>query len=114
VTGQRGQVPRLDTVPGSGPLLAARRFFTQAEVSADGRSLHESDPAEWDRFYRDRWAHDKVVRSTHGVNCTGSCSWQVFVKDGLITWEHQATDYRPSPPRCAVPARCLRNCSRPV
>ncbi|MFI5063503.1 MAG: nitrate reductase subunit alpha [Streptosporangiales bacterium] len=76
-----------------GPLLAARRFFTRAEVSADGRSLHESDPAEWDRFYRDRWAHDKVVRSTHGVNCTGSCSWQVFVKDGLITWEHQATDY---------------------
>jgi nitrate reductase alpha subunit len=76
-----------------GPLLAARRFFTQAAISADGRSLHESDPAEWDRFYRDRWAHDKVVRSTHGVNCTGSCSWQVFVKDGLITWEHQATDY---------------------
>jgi nitrate reductase alpha subunit len=93
VTNQRGQVPRLDTVPGTGPLLAARRFFTQAEVSADGRSLHEPDPAEWDRFYRDRWAHDKVVRSTHGVNCTGSCSWQVFVKDGLITWEHQATDY---------------------
>jgi nitrate reductase alpha subunit len=93
VTRQRGQVPRLDTVPGTGPLLAARRFFTQAEVSADGRSLHESDPAEWDRFYRDRWTHDKVVRSTHGVNCTGSCSWQVFVKDGLITWEHQATDY---------------------
>ena len=24
-----------------------------------------------DAFYRDRWAHDKVVRSTHGVNCTG-------------------------------------------
>ena len=93
MTRQRGQVPRLDTVPGTGPLLAARRFFTQAEVSADGRSLHESDPAEWDRFYRDRWTHDKVVRSTHGVNCTGSCSWQVFVKDGLITWEHQATDY---------------------
>ena len=93
MTGRRGQGPRLDTVPGTGPLLAARRFFTQAEVSADGRSLHESDPAEWDRFYRDRWAHDKVVRSTHGVNCTGSCSWQVFVKDGLITWEHQATDY---------------------
>jgi nitrate reductase alpha subunit len=83
----------MDTVPGTAPLLAARKFFTQAEVSADGRTLHESDPADWDRFYRDRWAHDKVVRSTHGVNCTGSCSWQVFVKDGLITWEHQATDY---------------------
>ena len=29
---------------------------------------------------RERWSHDKVVRTTHGVNCTGSCSWKVFVK----------------------------------
>src|SRR5690606_10245319 len=42
---------------------------------------------------RDRWSHDKVVRSTHGVNCTGSCSWKVYVKDGIITWETQQTDY---------------------
>ena len=48
---------------------------------------------DWERSYRGRWAHDKVVRSTHGVNCTGSCSWQVFVKDGIITWESQAVDY---------------------
>ena len=93
MTGRRANGPRMDSVPGTAPLLAARKFFTQAEVSADGRTLHEADPGEWDRFYRDRWAHDKVVRSTHGVNCTGSCSWNVFVKDGLITWEHQATDY---------------------
>ena len=46
-----------------------------------------------DAFYRDRWSHDKVVRSTHGVNCTGSCSWKVYVKDGIITWETQQTDY---------------------
>lgn len=46
-----------------------------------------------DVFYRDRWSHDKVVRSTHGVNCTGSCSWKVYVKDGIITWESQETDY---------------------
>lgn len=44
-------------------------------------------------LYRDRGSHDKVVRSTHGVNRTGSCSWNVYVKDGLITWETQATDY---------------------
>src|SRR5256886_7732534 len=31
--------------------------------------------------------------STHGVNCTGSCSWKVYVKDGIITWESQQTDY---------------------
>ena len=44
-------------------------------------------------FYRDRWIHDKVVRSTHGVNCTGSCSWKVYVKDGIITWEAQQMDH---------------------
>jgi nitrate reductase / nitrite oxidoreductase, alpha subunit len=46
-----------------------------------------------DVFYRDRWSHDKVVRSTHGVNCTGSCSWNIYVRDGIITWEAQQTDY---------------------
>jgi nitrate reductase / nitrite oxidoreductase, alpha subunit len=47
----------------------------------------------WEEFYRNRYQHDKRVRSTHGVNCTGSCSWMVHVKDGLIVWEMQATDY---------------------
>ena len=47
----------------------------------------------WEEFYRNRWAHDRVVRSTHGVNCTGGCSWAVYVKDGIITWEMQQTDY---------------------
>ncbi|MEZ0367427.1 nitrate reductase subunit alpha, partial [Mycobacterium sp. pUA109] len=46
-----------------------------------------------EEFYRERWRHGKVVRSTHGVNCTGSCSWMVYVKEGLIAWETQATDY---------------------
>jgi nitrate reductase alpha subunit len=53
---------------------------------------------DWESAYRDRWAHDKVVRSTHGVNCTGSCSWNVYVKDGLITWETQAVDYPKTDP----------------
>ncbi len=48
---------------------------------------------EWEHFYRNRFQHDKVVRSTHGVNCTGSCSWNVFVKNGIVTWELQALDY---------------------
>jgi hypothetical protein len=34
----------------------------------------------WEDSYRKRWQHDKIVRSTHGVNCTGSCSWKIYVK----------------------------------
>ncbi|GAA3861420.1 nitrate reductase subunit alpha [Saccharothrix violaceirubra] len=74
-------------------LVNTRRFFTRAEVSSDLRTLHIKGGREADAFYRDRWSHDKVVRSTHGVNCTGSCSWKVYVKDGIITWESQQTDY---------------------
>jgi nitrate oxidoreductase alpha subunit len=48
---------------------------------------------KWEEFYRNRWQHDKVVRSTHGVNCTGSCTWQIHVKDGIVTWEMQGLDY---------------------
>ena len=48
---------------------------------------------KWEEFYRNRFQHDKIVRSTHGVNCTGSCSWNVFVKDGIVTWELQALYY---------------------
>ncbi|MGZ4592156.1 MAG: nitrate reductase subunit alpha, partial [Actinomycetes bacterium] len=74
-------------------LVRTRRFFTRAEVSADSRALFQIGGRQADDFYRDRWSHDKVVRSTHGVNCTGSCSWKVYVKDGIITWESQQTDY---------------------
>ncbi|RKZ44065.1 MAG: nitrate reductase subunit alpha [Gammaproteobacteria bacterium] len=48
---------------------------------------------EWEQFYRSRWQYDKIVRSTHGVNCTGGCSWRVYVKCGVITWEMQQVDY---------------------
>ncbi|MGB3185866.1 MAG: nitrate reductase subunit alpha [Ornithinimicrobium sp.] len=74
-------------------LVGTRRFFTRGEVSSDQRSMHLKGGRAGDAFYRDRWSHDKVVRSTHGVNCTGSCSWKVYVKDGIITWESQQTDY---------------------
>ena len=77
----------------SDALVRTRRFFTKGEVSDDLRTLHQTGGREADDFYRDRWSHDKVVRSTHGVNCTGSCSWKVYVKDGIITWETQQTDY---------------------
>ena len=55
------------------------------EVNPKGRG--------WEGFYRNRWQYDKIVRSTHGVNCTGGCTWQIHVKDGIVTWEMQGLDY---------------------
>jgi len=64
----------------------------------------------WEDGYRNRWDYDKIVRSTHGVNCTGSCSWDVFVKNGIITWEMQATDYPRTRPD--IPNHEPRGCPR--
>jgi nitrate reductase / nitrite oxidoreductase, alpha subunit len=74
-------------------LLRAGSHFRPGTPSRDLRVLQLSGGREADAFYRDRWSYDKVVRSTHGVNCTGSCSWKVYVKDDIITWEAQQTDY---------------------
>ena len=48
-----------------------------------------------------------------GVNCTGSCSWKIYVKNGLVTWETQQTDYprtRPDLPN-HEPRGCPRGAS---
>ncbi|MEO3886362.1 nitrate reductase subunit alpha [Nonomuraea sp. B5E05] len=79
--------------PVSDALLKMGRHLRSGTVSPDLRTLHQVGGRQADAFYRDRWSHDKVVRSTHGVNCTGSCSWKVYVKNGIITWEAQETDY---------------------
>ena len=57
------------------------------------KDLISPETRSWEEFYRNRWQHDKVVRSTHGVNCTGGCSWNIYVKEGIVTWEMQALDY---------------------
>ncbi len=65
-------------------------------MSTGNRWIHDEvapQTRSWEEFYRNRWQFDKVVRSTHGVNCTGSCSWNIHVKDGIVTWEMQALDY---------------------
>ena len=82
----------------------------QEERSSGGWAEKRCGQREWEHFYRDRWQYDKKVRSTHGVNCTGSCSWEVYVKNGIIVWETQATDY----PNCGegFPNHEPRGCPR--
>ena len=66
----------------------------------------------WEEMYRNRWQYDKRVRSTPGVNCTGGCSWNVYVKDGIVTWETQATDYPRLEP--SLPPYEPRGCQRGI
>src|SRR5512143_1524111 len=86
-------------------------FFNRTVTSfADGHGIVTREDRRWEDGYRKRWQHDKIVRSTHGANCTGSCSWKIYVKGGIVTWETQQTDYPRTRPE--LPNHEPRGCSR--
>ena len=86
-------------------------FFNRPqEPFANGHGITTNEDRRWEDGYRKRWQHDKIVRSTHGANCTGSCSWKIYVKGGIVTWETQQTDYPRTRPD--LPNHEPRGCSR--
>ena len=92
-------VSRRDFVKGIGvATVAGATGATLAEDHASSLQVVD-DPIgsypyrEWEDLYRERWDWDDTARSTHSVNCTGSCSWEVYVKDGQVWREEQAGDY---------------------
>ncbi|MHA1179148.1 MAG: nitrate reductase subunit alpha [Alphaproteobacteria bacterium] len=86
-------------------------FFNRVvDDFSDGYGVVTREDRRWEDGYRKRWQHDKVVRSTHGANCTGSCSWKIYVKGGIVTWETQQTDYPRTRPE--LPNHEPRGCSR--
>ncbi|MEK6749586.1 MAG: nitrate reductase subunit alpha, partial [Pseudomonadota bacterium] len=90
------------------------KFFSRVkDTFSNGHGIVTDEDRKWEDAYRHRWQHDKVVRSTHGVNCTGGCSWKIFVKNGLVSFEMQQTDYprtRPDMPN-HEPRGCQRGAS---
>lgn len=87
------------------------RFFKRIEGKfSSGHGITTSEDRQWEDAYRNRWRFDKVVRSTHGVNCTGGCSWNIHVKNGLVAFEMQATDYPRT--RADLPDHEPRGCQR--
>lgn len=75
------------------PLVNRLKYLKPIEKQSHDHSQTTCQDRSWEAAYRSRWQHDKIVRSTHGVNCTGSCSWNIYVKDGIVTWEGQQLDY---------------------
>jgi nitrate reductase / nitrite oxidoreductase, alpha subunit len=92
-------------------LLDRFTFFRRTEETfSQGHGAVTNEDRAWEEAYRARWQHDKTVRSTHGVNCTGSCSWKMYVKGGIATWETQQTDYPRTRPE--LPDHEPRGCAR--
>ena len=53
----------------------------------------------WADRYRERWSWDSVTFGSHSVDCyPGGCAWHVFVKDGKVVREEQASLHTPVEP----------------
>jgi len=66
---------------------------------------------DWTDVYRERWTWDRVAKGTHTrANCISACSWDLFVKDGIVWREEQSAVYRRSRPD--VPDFNPRGCQK--
>ena len=67
---------------------------------------------DWRNIYRDKWRWDKVVKSSHFVNCwyQAHCAWNVYVKDGVVWREEQVARYEQT--NADVPDPNPRGCQK--
>lgn len=97
---------------GTVPLLL--NFFQLA--SAAQATKHTIKPAkivyrDFGDIYRKAWTWDKVAKGTHTcINCLGGCSWDVYVKHGIVWREEQNAVYEA--PRDDVPDMNPRGCQK--
>ena len=84
------------------------------DAAARGVSRTATPPAYdgWADVYRSSWTWDKVGRSSHFVNCwpQAHCTWNVYMKDGIVWREEQAGDYPQT--RADVPDFNPRGCQK--
>ncbi|MBW2373934.1 MAG: hypothetical protein JRF70_15505 [Deltaproteobacteria bacterium] len=79
--------------------LGLGRLCSQAEgpVAPEGVAGSPAPPeyGDWRDVYRERWRWDKVVKSSHFVNCwyQAHCAWNVYVREGMVWREEQVADY---------------------
>jgi nitrate reductase / nitrite oxidoreductase, alpha subunit len=90
-------------------LLRKAHFFVPGKPSVD-RDVHRVGGRQAEEFWHERWRHDKAVRCTHGVNCTGSCSWEGLRQGRDHPWKTQQTGYPSVGP--GSPEHEPRGCAR--
>ena len=48
---------------------------------------------QWEDVMRKKWTWDRVVRGSRGINCTGHCAFNIYVKNGIVWREEQQGEY---------------------
>jgi DMSO reductase family type II enzyme molybdopterin subunit len=82
-------------------LTTTRRNFLSAsgalamslKYAAAGGAAHENSYRRWEDIMRNKWTWDRVVRGSRGLNCTGHCAFNIYVKNGIVWREEQQGEY---------------------
>jgi len=75
---------------GATALALSLRYASAATASGSGLA---APYGRWEDLMRKKWTWDRVVRGTHGTNCTGNCAFNVYVKNGIVWREEQQGEY---------------------
>ena len=82
-----------------------RSFLRGSGAMAAGLSLNYAAPSvlaqaspdmpygTWEDLMRQKWTWDRVVHGSRGINCTGHCAFNIYVKDGIVWREEQQGEY---------------------
>ncbi len=83
----------LQTAAATGSVLAAKDLLALDLLLPVLDPLGDYPYRGWEDFYREQWTFDYFGRIAHSVNCTGSCTWKTYVKNGIAFKEEQFADY---------------------
>lgn len=72
---------------------AAGSLLTLRYGSAGAQTPPPVVYGKWEDVMRRKWTWDRVVRGSRGINCTGHCAFNVYVKNGLVWREEQQGEY---------------------
>jgi DMSO reductase family type II enzyme molybdopterin subunit len=80
---------RREFLAGSSATLLGLKYGSVAAQSDANKSTYK----RWEDLMRNKWTWDRVVRGTHGTNCSGNCAFNVYVKNGIVWREEQQGEY---------------------
>lgn len=84
---------RRNFVKGSLAVLAGAAINPFGQTSAALAALVQTEARPWEQQMRDRFLGETKFRAVNMPNCTGSCGWNVFVKDGIVQRVEPPLDY---------------------
>jgi DMSO reductase family type II enzyme molybdopterin subunit len=77
----------------AGGALALALSLKYAPAGAQGEPAPAGPYGRWEDLMRRKWTWDRVVRGSRGINCTGHCAFNVYVKNGIVWREEQQGEY---------------------